>query len=171
MTRRIAASPAAALTSGRSRTNVIPGGPAQLAAAGPRSWADASAPVPIEVCSTSDRPTVGIVAVPTMVSGAWSRRPGPAMVNDTVPPTCWCSAASVAGPSTTWFLPVTGCPDRIGGATAAPGSPSSMGTAWPSRSAVTMETVAHAATPGAARSSPSTCCPGTASGPWFEARA
>jgi hypothetical protein len=136
VTRRIAASPAAALTSGRNRTNVISGGPAQLAAAGPRSWADASAPVPIEVCSTSDSPTVGIVAVPTMVSGSWSRRPGPVRVNDTVPPTRWCSAASVAGPSTTWFLPETGPPDRIGGATVAFGSPNSTGTACPSRSAV-----------------------------------
>jgi hypothetical protein len=48
----------------------MPGGPLQLAAAFPRSWLETSAPVPIEVCSTSESPIADMVTVPTMVRRA-----------------------------------------------------------------------------------------------------
>ena len=58
--------------------------------------------------------------------------------------------------------PVTGCPDRRGGATAARGRPNSTGTACPSRSAVTNETKVQAATSGSPRRLRPTCCCGIA---------
>ena len=62
--------PAAAVTPERSRIRAMAGGPSQPAAIGPRIWAEASAPVPSELCSPWDSPTVGIVAVPTMTRRA-----------------------------------------------------------------------------------------------------
>ncbi len=59
----------------------------------------------------------GMVAVPTIRSRVVPPRPAS---TSTVSPTVLPSCASVFGPRTTWSLPSSLCPDRIGGSTGAP---------------------------------------------------
>ena len=99
-----------------------------LAGAGMRA-AGMRAPVPISRCGPEPFPIVGMVAVPTIVSG-WA---GPAPeVTSTVSPRRLCSWARVTAPRTVWSGRWRVCPVRIGGCTAAPGRWPITGTVWPS---------------------------------------
>ena len=72
----------------------------------------------------------------------------PSSVTVTQSPTCLCSAASVAAPSTTSSGARSPWPDSSGGAIGASGVMPMTGTAWPSMVAVAYQMPVHAATAG-----------------------